>query len=205
MLRLDIFLMKSCIYISFILCMTGGFSSSIAQDRAYMHLNSLLSVRLWNPERSAPVRLVTADLPTILVLLSPECPMSVSYTRTLSQLQKEFHSLVRMFALVPGSTYSDEKVMTFSKEYGLNFPIYADRKLALTKKLKATVTPEAFLFNASGNLVYSGAIDDWLQELGKKKTKPEQHYLKDALLHCLNGEPSPLPYVTPQGCLINDF
>lgn len=197
--------MKSCSYLWFVLFIIGYANAATAQDRAHLHFNSLLSVRLWNPERSAPVRLVSADLPTILVLLSPECPMSVSYTRTLSQLQKEFHSLVRIFALVPGSTYPDEKVMTFSKAYGLNFPIYTDRKLQLTQKLKATVTPEAFLFNAEGKLVYSGAIDNWLQELGKKKTKPDQHYLRKALLHCLNGEPSPLPYVTPQGCLINDF
>ena len=179
--------------------------ASSAQDHALVQLNSAYPIRLWDPIGSAPIRLVPATLPTILVFLSPECPMSVSYTRTLTQMQHDFHSTIQIFAIVPGSTYTDEKVRKFYKEYGLTFPIYTDRKLQLAKKMKATVTPEVFLFNTTGKLVYRGAIDDWLQELGKKKTKPEQHYLRDAILQCLNGQPVALSYVTPQGCLINDF
>jgi hypothetical protein len=80
-----------------------------------------------------------------------------------------------------------------------------DRNLLLVRMVKGEVTPEAFLFTTDGKLVYSGAIDNWLTELGKKKQKPDKLFLQDAILNTLSGSPVTVPYVKAQGCLVNDY
>lgn len=51
----------------------------------------------------------------------------------------------------------------------------------LAKYLKATTTPEVFVLNNKGEVVYSGAIDNWAIDLGEKRQVITEFYLKDAL------------------------
>ncbi len=57
-----------------------------------------------------------------------------------------------------------------------------DKNKKLTKYIAATVTPEVMLLNGNGEMIYSGAIDDWIQELGKQKLKASRYYLQDAIV-----------------------
>ena len=80
-----------------------------------------------------------------------------------------------------------------------------DKEKVLSDYLKATVTPEVFLTNKTGQIVYSGAIDDWVTELGKKALQPQKHYLENAITQYLAGAPIQLSYTAAKGCLINEF
>jgi hypothetical protein len=96
-------------------------------------------------------------------------------------------------------------VKGFTASYRLNFPLYVDKKMSLTRYLEGEVTPEVYLFNSNGQLVYRGAIDNWLVDLGQKKQKPDQHYLLNAITQTLSGELVRLPFVKAQGCILNDY
>jgi hypothetical protein len=69
----------------------------------------------------------------------------------------------------------------------------------------ATVTPEAILMDENGQVVYRGAIDDWVVELGKKKLKATNEYLRQAVFQYLHQQPVAIKRVVPKGCLINEY
>ena len=76
-----------------------------------------------------------------------------------------------------------EVMKTRYKEKGFQFPYVVDATSDLARAFGATRTPEVFLFNKEGKLIYHGAIDDDAHEPEKVKNR----YLVDAL-HALISE-----------------
>lgn len=85
-----------------------------------------------------------------------------------------------------------------ASEKGMKFPYVVDETSEVARAFGATRTPEAFLFDASGKLVYHGAIDDNARE-------PEavsKTYLKDALNALLKNQDIQLKEAKAIGCTI---
>jgi thioredoxin-related protein len=57
-----------------------------------------------------------------------------------------------------GDSYSDMK--SYASKQSYNWPYVVDDNSAMANAFGASRTPECFLFNADGKLVYQGAIDD---------------------------------------------
>src|SRR2546426_739552 len=72
---------------------------------------------------------------------------------------------------------SVEAIQQRAKEKGCTFPYAKDDTSDVARAFGASKTPEAFLFDASGKLVYHGTIDDDHQH----PDKVEKRYLHDAL------------------------
>jgi hypothetical protein len=69
--------------------------------------------------------------------------------------------------------------------------------------MQATITPEVFVMNQKKEIVYSGRIDNWAYELGKKRTVITEHDLANVLEN-LNKGIVVKPYQTKAvGCFIN--
>lgn len=180
---------------------------SIANAQVAVDLNfSLLSnFPLWSPQEKSRIHLKNVDKATAIVLLSPECPMCINYTTLLKQINKKYGQQVNLVGVVPGKTYSDSTILEFAGSYNIDFPLYTDSTMQLCRFLKGEVTPQVFLFERNGRLVFHGALDNWLSGLGKKRNKPDEHYLLDAINQTLNGATVTRAYVKPQGCLLNEF
>lgn len=176
-----------------------------AQSRTGITLQTFATEKLWFPQKGEKVYINSTGKLTLLVLLSPECPMCISYTTLLKKISANYDRELQVTGLIPGKAYHDTVILQYAKNYELNFPLYVDKQLKVSKYLKAEVTPEAFLFDAQGFLVYSGAIDNWLVDLGKKRPKADQHYLMDALQQTLSGNLVTLSYARSQGCLLNEY
>lgn len=69
------------------------------------------------------------------------------------------------------------KMKERAAERGFQFPYVVDATSDVARAFGATRTPEIFLFEASGRLVYHGAIDD----NSEKPQDVTQHYLGDAM------------------------
>jgi len=188
-----------------VLLLWMGLSSSFGQDRTGLHLSTLYKEKLWSPQIQSHVNITNPKHPVVLVLLSPDCPMCISYTQLLKRIRTKYDQEIELIGIIPGRTYQDSVVLKFVDKYELNFPVYVDKKLKVSKYLKAELTPECFLFDQKGMLVYSGAIDNWLTDLGKKRLQADQHYLLDALSQTHSGIPLLFSYVKPQGCLLNEY
>ncbi len=141
----------------------------------------------------------------LFIFLSPECPLSKNYTLTLNQLFNQYEHQVQFYGCVSGSGFSYGEIKSFINTYKVLFPMLLDKNKRLTKYVAATVTPEVILLNGNGQTIYSGAIDDWIQELGKQKAKASKHYLQDAIVAGLNNKNVAVKKTIAYGCLINDY
>jgi hypothetical protein len=77
-------------------------------------------------------------------------------------------------------------------------PYVIDSTNRWVKKFGAKKTPEVFLTDAKGRTVYSGPIDDSVENLGQVKNA----FLKNALLELTEGQPISLPRAEGSGCWI---
>lgn len=85
-----------------------------------------------------------------------------------------------------------------AKEHGYRFPYVMDATSEVARAFGATHTPEAFLFDAQGKLVYHGAIDD----NAEKPQEVKKTYLADALAAVVAGKPVPVAETKALGCSI---
>jgi len=142
------------------------------------------------------------DTPHVYIFYAPECPLSQKYTLTIASLFTKFGNKVKFIGVFPGSEESIGQFQEFKIKYKINYPLIKDEKLELISALKATVTPEAFLIDSYGKIVYHGAIDDWAIKLGKTKQQATVNYLENAIEGLLNNTAVETRYVKPIGCYI---
>lgn len=155
---------------------------------------------------SISFRIPAPDKPLMLfVFLSPECPLSKNYTLTLNNLFQQYNQQVRFYGCISGSGFSLEEIKAFRSTYKVLFPFVIDENKKFTNYIAATVTPEVMLLNKEGEMVYSGAIDDWVQDVGIHKANVAKHYLQDAIAASLTNKEVPVKKTTAYGCLINDY
>jgi peroxiredoxin len=81
---------------------------------------------------------------------------------------------------------------------GLKFPYAVDATSGIAKAFGATKTPEVFLFDAAGKLVYTGAVDD----NAEKPAEVKQKFLEQALASVAAGKPVASPETKAIGCSI---
>ncbi len=142
---------------------------------------------------------------SLLVFLSPECPLSKNYSIVLQKIATDFKNSLQIVGIIPGSTFKRKEVKQFADKYGIEFPLLIDKTMNSVTVVDATTTPEVVLMDSKANLIYRGAIDDWAVDLGKKKNKASIEYLRLAIEQSISGMPVRTKMVQPVGCLINNF
>jgi peroxiredoxin len=93
---------------------------------------------------------------------------------------------------------SFEVMQQRAKERGFAFPYVVDASSDVARAFGATRTPEAFLFDQAGKLVYHGVIDDNAEHADKV----EKHYLQDALDALVAGKTPAVQETKAIGCSI---
>jgi peroxiredoxin len=148
-------------------------------------------------------RKVRNNKPTVYIFLSPECPLCQSYSLTIRNLFEAYRVKgIQLIGIVPGSDYDAATIKQFMRKYNLPIPIYTDPSFAFTKHLKATITPEAFFVNPNGVVLYSGRIDNWAYELGKKRKVITEKDLQNALEAFTQQQPIKVTQTKAIGCYI---
>ena len=140
---------------------------------------------------------------TVVYFLSPECPLCINYTLAFREISNQFSNDSVVFCGVHSADwFSTEEVENYQLKYNLEFEMLLDSGNQLATVLGASVTPEVFVLNSQSEVLYSGKIDNWVNELGKKKLEVSEHYLKNALLAYQNGRAIEPSRTEPKGCLI---
>jgi hypothetical protein len=85
-----------------------------------------------------------------------------------------------------------------AKQLGFRFPYVVDGTSDVARAFGATHTPEAYLFDAEGKLVYHGGVDDNARD--EKAVK--QPWLRQAVEAVAGGKPVPSPETKALGCSI---
>jgi hypothetical protein len=128
---------------------------------------------------------------TVLLVLSGNCPIAQRYGPLLDRLKEEFPQAT-FVGVVPGAATPPDQ----------RFMVLRDINLGLLRKLKAEMTPEAFLFDASGKLRYQGRIDDRYVDFGKARLQPTREDLRLAIQDLFAGRQVSQPRRRGVGCFI---
>lgn len=147
---------------------------------------------------------VRGEKGTLVIFSCNHCPFVVAWEERIAKLGNEFQKrgvgVIQINSNDPAKVPADsfEAMQKRAKERGFEFPYVVDADSGVARAFGATRTPEVFLFDAEGKLVYHGAIDD-----NHKDAKAvNAHYLRDALEALVNGREIATKTTKAVGCTI---
>jgi len=141
---------------------------------------------------------------TLVIFGCNHCPWVVAWQDRIAALgnsaMKQGVGVIMVNSNDPKAYPSDDfdGMVKRAKEVGYQFPYVVDDDSGVAKAFGAKHTPEAFLFDKDGKLVYHGTIDDNAQN----PDQVEKRYLKDAVDAVVAGKAVPTPQTKALGCSI---
>lgn len=139
---------------------------------------------------------------TVFITMDPECPICALYTHAFRDLADTYKAQgVNVVGVYPGPFMERSKAKAFAQEAGLLFPQLIDSACTISLALRARVTPECFVVDPSGKVVYRGALDDRPVRQGRKKPVAREQHLRRALdAYLATGKTQ--PDVVAVGCIV---
>lgn len=131
---------------------------------------------------------------TVVVFLRPRCPWVWIYADRLKRLVQRYQGEGVSVVVVAPALGNDRERQSVSVK---GAPVLIDSERRLAHAFGARMSPEVFLFDAGGSLVYTGAIDDRPSSAQGVETA----YLDLALERLLRGQPVGIQETHPFGCL----
>ena len=135
---------------------------------------------------------------TVLIFVATQCPISNAYNERMQKLADDYRARgVNVVGINSNSTEPALEVKSHAAEKGLTFAILKDPNNKIADRFDAQVTPEAYLLDASGKLVYRGRIDNSRSADGVTTSE-----LRDAIEATLAGKPVEKAEAKAFGCSI---
>jgi thiol-disulfide isomerase/thioredoxin len=141
----------------------------------------------------------------VFVFVRTDCPISNRYAPLLQEMNKKFGQQALFRLVFPDRTESSDKIQHYLEEYGYQLAAIRDLDHALVKKTMAKATPEAAVFDAKGQLVYHGRIDNLYEHIGQSRRAASTHELADAIEAASKGVNPPVATREAVGCFISDL
>jgi peroxiredoxin len=147
---------------------------------------------------------VSGEKGTLVLFTCNACPWVKAWEERIVEIGNRFSGLgigvIAINSNDPARVAEDsfEVMQQRARERGMKFPYVVDDTSGVARAFGATRTPEAFLFDAGGKLVYHGAIDDNAKEAGSVKRR----FLQEALEAVTAGDEVPLKETKALGCSI---
>jgi hypothetical protein len=139
----------------------------------------------------------------VFIFILHDCPIANQYQPAIRRLVDKFRDQGVRFHLIHADPNTTEaQAQKHASEYQIESPIYLDPTHELVSRFKATVTPEAVVLDATNKKIYQGRIDNLYFKLGRKRFRPTEHDLADALKALLEGKPIKRAKTTAIGCYI---
>ena len=135
---------------------------------------------------------------TVIMFVATQCPVSNAYNERMAKLANDYSAKGVKFVGVNSNKQENvAEIAEHSRENGFTFAVLKDKNNVIADKFAAKVTPEVYVVNPKGDLVYHGQIDNSQNE-SKVKTRP----LAMALDALLAGEPVAQSEANAFGCSI---
>jgi peroxiredoxin len=141
---------------------------------------------------------------SLVVFTCNECPYAKAWEQRIVELGNTYSKKGVGVLLINSNNPNVSKKDSFeltqarAKERGITFAYAVDPDSSVAKAFGATRTPEAFVFDKSGKLVYHGTIDDNHEEADKV----QKRFLKDALDAVSAGKTPAVQETKSLGCTI---
>lgn len=135
---------------------------------------------------------------TVLVFISTQCPVSNDYNERMAQLASSYAARgVQFVGINANSTEETSAIAAHARQNDFSFPVLKDEGNKVADQFQAQVTPEVFLVNEKGVLVYHGPIDD-----NRDASQAKEKYLTNAIDALLAGKTVPAAGKKAFGCAI---
>ena len=96
---------------------------------------------------------------TAVLFLSTRDTETIKQAGRISSLSNQYrYRKLLVVGIFAGDGITGGEVRAFSQANGFNFPVYLDPGGKLTRRFHAGVTPQAFLLDEQGRLVFSGSL-----------------------------------------------
>ncbi len=141
---------------------------------------------------------------TLVVFTCNHCPWAQAWEGRIIELgnayAKKGFGVVAINSNDPAAYPEDDfpVMKQRAKERGMAFPYVVDATSDLARAFGATHTPEAYVFDKDGRLVYHGGVDD----NAKQPDQVTARWLYDALEAVSAGKPVALKETKAMGCSI---
>lgn len=140
---------------------------------------------------------------TLVIFTCNHCPFVKAWETRIAEIGNAYRNKeIGVIAINPNDpvAYPEDSYVAMqarAKARGFEFPYVVDATSAVALAFGASHTPECYLFDKDGKLVYHGAVDD-----DKDVTKVTQHWLADALDAVASGKAVPVKETKAIGCSI---
>jgi peroxiredoxin len=146
----------------------------------------------------------------VLEWTNSNCPFTRKHytSGNMQALQKEWTAKGVVWLTVLSSAPGNDGYKTAAEENAWVEQIHAaptavllDPSGALGHEYEAKTTPDMYVIDASGKLIYSGAIDD-RRTVDLSDVKGAKNYVSDALSEAMAGQPVQVAYTRSYGCSV---
>jgi thiol-disulfide isomerase/thioredoxin/mono/diheme cytochrome c family protein len=139
----------------------------------------------------------------VVVFLGTECPVNNAFLPVLAKLHEEYGPKGVAFVGVNANRQDDPgRVAAHARANKIPFPVAKDPDNSVADRFGARRTPEAFVLDPGGRVLYRGRVDD---QFGVGYSRPGKPTLRDlalALDEVLSGKPVSVAATPVAGCLI---
>ena len=149
-------------------------------------------------------KLIKVKEHTVIMFIAPDCPLCMTLSTPFSELSEKYTD-IQFLAIYSGKHYEPMEINMFATETKLKPCIFRDYDYEVAHQLGASVTPEFFLIDSSATILYQGAMDDRILELGSYKQQWDKHYLVDAIEATLEEKEVILKKTEPIGCVLEFY
>jgi len=134
-----------------------------------------------------------------VVFVATKCPVSNAYNTRMAALGKEYAAKgIPLVGINSNKTEPAAEVKEHAEKHGFTFSVLKDEGNRIADAYGATKTPEVFVLDPKGILLYHGRIDE-NQDDPKNVKSPD---LRNALEAVLSGKPVPAAQTKAFGCSI---
>jgi hypothetical protein len=142
----------------------------------------------------------------VFLFLRTDCTLGKRYAPELGRLAREFSAQPVSFWMVfPDRTETADAIRSMMRDYEFPGTAVRDTNFTLVKLSRASIAPEAAVFDRNGRLVYHGRIDDRFVDYGKARPRAESNDLEDAIRAALAGKLPAYPERPALGCALADI
>lgn len=135
---------------------------------------------------------------TVFIFIATRCPVSNAYNARMEKMWQDYKARgINVVGINSNSTEPAGQVKAHAAENHLSFKVLKDGGSKVADQLGAAVTPEAYLLDAAGKLVYHGRIDN--SRNGDAITSND---LRDALDQVVAAKPVAKTEAKAFGCSI---
>jgi peroxiredoxin len=134
-----------------------------------------------------------------VVFIATKCPVSNAYNTRMAALGKEYAAKgIFLVGINSNKTEPAAEVKEHAEKHGFTFPVVKDEGNKVADAYGAAKTPEVFVLDPKGILVYHGRIDE-NQDDARNVRSPD---LRNAFEAILAGKPVPAAETKAFGCTI---